>query len=158
MSQMLGGADGGGLLYPNDARLMTAVRTGQDGRLRAVDRQLSYATPWWPPRGGFYGDLAADVGIQMAQSYGNLDRSATGGASRLRVQGTTRDANGTPISGVTCSLFRTSDRQWIMDTVSLSDGSFQLFTPFTPDQHFVVFYKAGGPVIFATTVQTIIGV
>ena len=157
MSQMLGGADGFGIIAPNDRRL-ELVRTDRTRTNRATDRQLSYATPWWPPRGGFYGDYAVDVGVQAGQPYGNLERIGQAGASRLGFIGTTRDANGTLIGGVTCSLFHTSDRLWIMDTVSAADGSFFLQSPFAGDQHFIVFYKAGTPEIFGTTKQTLMGV
>lgn len=155
MTLLLGGADGFGLILPNDLRMDYTVRTGKVSR--TADRQRSYATAWWPTRGGLQGDDGLDVGVLTGVSYGDYERAMTGAASRVGFSGVTRDALGAPLAGVTCSLFRTSDKLWIMDFVSRSDGTFSLQSWFSPDQHFIVYNKSGSPDVFGTTKQTLVG-
>lgn len=158
MSQLVGSADGNaGSVYGDDIRLRYPVKTGMDARARVFDRALTYVTPYWPTKGGFCGDYANDIGILQAVYAGPLERIAQGAASRLSFAGVSRDQYGAPVAGVTCSLFHTSDRLWIMDVVSNTDGSYILYTTYSPDQHFIVFNKSGSPDVIGTTKQTLVG-
>lgn len=157
MSQMIG--DQNAVVTANDIRMHMPSRNQKPLTSKISPRVYSYATRYWPGSAGcgFYGDTAADIGVGQAQSYGPMERIAEGAASRVGFVGITRDQYGAPLGGVTCSLFRTSDRQWIMDVVSRSDGGFGLVSPYSPDTHFIVYLKSGAPDVFGTTKQTLVG-
>jgi hypothetical protein len=163
MSQLVGGALPQFILQRKDRRLVPTYGVIRRERDRIVDRDLptaypgGYSTAFWPGGRGFIGDQGADVGLQEAVYSRPMARLAWGNASRVGFVGTTRDAYGTPIGGVTCSLFRTADRLFIMDIVSDANGDFLLQSWYSPDTHFIVFYKAGAPSIYGTTDQTLIG-
>jgi hypothetical protein len=159
MSQLIGGALPTQVLERKDRRLIPTYQVIRRERDRIVDRDLPTAYPggytnnFWPGGGG----LSADTGI-LAAVYGrSIARLAWGAGSRVGFVGRTYDANGNVLGGVTCSLFRTTDRLWIMDVVSNFDGTFLLQSWYSPDTHFIVFSKAGSPEVFGTTRQTLIG-
>lgn len=157
MTLLLGGTGAGlAVITQDDFRMYYPLRNDRADRERVVSRQRSYATPWWPCRGGLVGD-AGDTSVQTDTAYNIVSRVSQGAASRVGFIGVTRDANGAPLAGVTCSLFRTSDKLWIMDFVSRSDGTFSLQSWFSPDQHFIVYNKSGSPDVFGTTKQTLVG-
>lgn len=119
--------------------------------------RTNYATAYWPGGRDFVGDHNTDVGGLMGIMWAHtLKRDAQGAGSRLGFVGTTRDANGARLAGVTCSLFRTSDRVWIMDVLSDANGDFLLST-FDGAEHFIVFSKTGAPTVIGTTRQTLVG-
>lgn len=163
MSQFIGAADSTGIGSRKDRRLVPNFHIVRRERDRIVDRDLptaypgGYSSAFWPGNRGFLGDQSTDVAL-METIYGRpMSRLAWGAGSRVGFVGRTYDQNGNVLGGVTCSLFRTSDRLWIMDVVSDFDGSFLLQSWFSPDTHFIVFSKAGSPEVFGTTRQTLIG-
>jgi hypothetical protein len=159
MSQLVGGALPNFLLQRKDRRLVPTYQVVRRERDRISDRDLptsypgGYTSNFWPGNRG----LADDSG-QLSAVYGrSIARFAWGQGSRVGFVGTTYDQNGNVLGGVTCSLFRTSDRLWIMDVISGGDGSFLLQSFYSPDTHFIVFSKAGSPEVFGTTRQTLVG-
>lgn len=155
MSDFIGAALPQFILAKKDIRLNPtwferARRTGSRGRRLAM-----MASHW--PRSGFTGDMAADVGLMQAQWYVEPVWRFPGEASRVGFFGITRDQYGAPLAGVTCSLFLTATRAWIMDIVSDSTGYFLLQSWYSPDTHFIVFHKAGAPAVFGSTDQNLVG-
>jgi hypothetical protein len=159
MSQLIGGALPVNVLERKDRRLVPTYQVTRRERDRVVDRDLptpypgGYANNFWPGGGG----LSAGTGILSAVYGRSVARLAWGIASRVGFVGRTYDQNGNVLGGVTCSLFRTSDKLWIMDVISNFDGSFLLQSWYSPDTHFIVFSKAGSPEVFGTTRQTLVG-
>lgn len=160
MSQFLGAADPTlGFIAPKDMRNHAPGHNEFAYMARVpVFRDVGYRTLYWPGGGGFVGDWSTDVSMEAGISWSLLiERVAQGAASRVAISGVARDQYGAPLSGVTCSLFRASDRQWIQDFTSRTDGTFTLVTWYSPDQHFIVFYKSGSPNVFGTTDQNLVG-
>jgi len=160
MSQFLGAADPTlGFIAAKDMRLHAPGHNEYRHLARVpVIRDQGYRTTFWPRGGGLMGDMAADYSMMEAVSWSfEIERVAQGAASRVGFNGTARDQYGAPLAGVTCSLFRTSDKQWIQDFTSRADGTFTLVSWYSPDTHFICFYKAGSPNVFGTTDQNLVG-
>jgi hypothetical protein len=161
MSGFIGGALPQFILQTKDQRLGHTFLDVRDTRKRVTERAdfsfAGYLNEFWPGNRGFIGDQSTDVSIQEAVWGRRLKRFAIGCASRVGFVGVSFDQFGTPLAGVTCSLFRTSTREWIMDVISGSDGTFFLQSWYSPDTHFIVFNKAGAPDVFGTTRQTLVG-
>lgn len=163
MSQLIGGAEPNAILSRKDRRLVPTFQTIRRERDRSVDRDMPVAYPggytnsFWPGGGGLTGDMAVDVGLMVAIYGRPVARLAWGIASRVGFVGRTFDNNNAPLGGVTCSLFRTSDKLWIMDVISDFEGRFLLQSWYSPDTHFIVFSKTGAPDVFGTTRQTLVG-
>lgn len=151
------------VLTQNDNRLfplyqdMTRDRNRTQDRYQVTHYMGGFTTPWWPGGANFMGDHSSDVAIPRKVWSRRTSRIAWGGASRLGFVGTTRDAAGGRLGGVTCSLFKTSTKEWIMDIISDINGDFLLQSWYTPDTHFIVFYKSGTPDVAGATRQTLIG-
>ena len=157
-----------GAAMPTASIMMKDERLSRTNRLRKATKRINerscmlhmpcgYGNDFWPGNRGFLGDYVVDVSL-MDQTWARRhERVAHGIASRVGFVGRTYDQNGNILGGVTCSLFRTSDRLWIMDVVSNYDGSFLLQSWYSPDTHFIVFSKAGSPEVFGTTRQTLVG-
>lgn len=162
MSVLVGNSNTWPALSAKDRRLVPTYQVIRRERDRQVERDVvttlpaGYSTPFWPGNRGFAGDGDVDVGVREAIWGRPLARVAQGAASRLGFVGQTFDQQGNIAPGVTCSLFRTSDRAWIMDVVSDAQGQFLLQT-FDGAAHFIVFSKAGSPELFAATRQTLVG-
>jgi hypothetical protein len=161
MSGFIGDARPVNIMATKDTRLGTPFLSLVDTMRRVVERAdfafTGYRNEFWPGNKGFIGDQSTDVAIEEATWGRRPKRFAYGCASRVGFIGISFDQFGTPLAGVTCSLFRTSTKEWIMDIVSGSDGSFLLQSWYSPDSHFIVFYKAGAPDVFGTTRQTLVG-
>lgn len=163
MSQLIGGALPANILERKDRRLVPTYQVLRRERDRVADRNAAteypagYTSAFWPGNRGFVGDAGADIGVMAAVWSRPPARLAWGEASRVGFVGRTYDQAGAILGGVTCSLFRTSDRLWIMDVVSNADGSFLLQSWYSPDTHFIVFSKTGAPDVFGTTRQTLVG-
>ena len=164
MSQFIGAAEPNAILSWKDLRLVPSYQVIRRERDHIVDRYAAteypggYTNAFWPGGAGLQGDSATDVAIMQAIWRGPITRFGWGAASRVGFNGVARDQYGAPLAGVTCSLFRVSDRQWIQDTVSRSGGTFTLVSWYSPDTHFIVFYKAGSPNVFGTSDQNLVGV
>ena len=114
----------------------------------------SHRNPHWPGGGGLNGD-AGDVQPLYGVWYSMPDLTR-GSVQRFGIVGVTRDVYGSPLGGVTCKFYRTSTDEMVFSVVSDPLGNFTATTPYYPDQHYLVFYKAGSPDIFATTQNTLI--
>ncbi len=162
MSQLLGGT-GIGPISTKDRRLTPVYQVIRKERDLIAERGSGteypggYTNVFWPGCRQFVGDNGLDVGMIEPIFRGPVARIALGAGSRVGFVGVTRDAQGAPLGGVTCSLFRTATREWIMDIVSGVDGSFLLQSWYSPDAHFIVFSKTGAPDVFGTTKQTLVG-
>lgn len=111
-----------------------------------------FASPFWPRGGGLVGDPGAS----------NLDtvewgpRYLAGGATAfLGFPGVTRDAYGSPLGGVTVMLFQTSTRAYVTEVVSDAAGNFIVPVVFSDTACFLVYYKAGSPDVFGTSLNNL---
>jgi hypothetical protein len=151
------------VLSIKDRRLVPNFQVIRRERDRVVERNHAtempsgYKNTFWPGNRGFVGDRGLDVGIMEPVWSRLLARLGHGEASRVGFVGVTRDQYGAPLGGVTCSLFLTATRQWIMDIVSDANGGFLLQSFYSPDTHFIVFNKAGSPNVYGATDQNLVG-
>lgn len=162
MSGFIGGALSQTIINTKDRRLVSNyqnLRRQQDlvsERYNATRYPGGYVSDYWPGGRGFNGDSVEAPVVEALWGRG-ITRLAHGCSSRLGFVGVTRDAAGGRLAGVTCSLFRTSTKEWIMDIVSDVNGDFLLQTFYSPDTHFIVFSKTGAPDVVGTTRQTLLG-
>lgn len=160
MSQFIGNAQPQFILRANDDRINLVTFTVEKylplhfcGGCAVSD----YKSAWWPRGNGLLGDIALDVSMLDGVQWGPFD--PVGGISaRVGFVGISRDQYGSPLGGCVVQLFRTSDDLFIMETTSDSAGNFTLFSWYTPDQHYIVAYKAGSPDVAGTTVNTLTGI
>lgn len=73
------------------------------------------------------------------------------------ITGTTRDASGVALAGVTLDLFTTADDVKVASMISDAAGAFA-FDATAAGPYYLVAYKAGAPDVAGTTVNTLIGV
>lgn len=73
------------------------------------------------------------------------------------IVGIVRDSTGTPLSGATVWLFRTSDEAFIAETTSAGDGSFMFPVASTSTEYFLRAHLDGAPRTFGTTDRTLVG-
>lgn len=151
MSQFIGNARPTIRLEANELALLGVPWQPERERARASNPQ-SFATPWWPNRSAFVGDLAVDISMMEAVFY--LPEITKGMNSRFGYQGTTRDVNNSPLGGCTVKLFLTSDDSKVTpDITSEPDGAFIISTPnYAP--HYIVTRKSGSPEVAGVTVST----
>jgi hypothetical protein len=162
------GSDGGVIsLAQDDKRLVTSQYNWLDtifwvkikeafdiGELRG------YADEFWPGLGG----LDASGNEWLIDNWDAGVDLFGGTNARYAFIGVTRDGYGTAIGGMTVKLFKTvgggnpdlKDVK-IDETVSDVSGNFQVTTPYYPDTHYIVSYKAGTPDIQGITTNTLIG-
>lgn len=139
----------------------TRITERIDNRLAQVQHQydeppIDFRSPWWPAGGGMVGDLGLDVAM-LSESRGYEYPELTRGiSSRLGFVGITRDQYGAPLGGCSVRVFRTSDGVLVHETVSDANGQF-LGCAYDTAAYFLVFYKAGSPDVFGTTVNTLVG-
>lgn len=163
MSNFIGAALPVNITQMKDRRLVANYQVIRRERDRVSERHSAtqypggFATSWWPGNHGFMGGQSADVAILDGIWGRQISRLGHGEASRVGFVGVTRDGNGNLLGGVTCSLFRTSNRAWIMDVVSDANGNFLLQSWYSPDTHFIVFNKAGSPNVFGATDNNLTG-
>lgn len=110
-------------------------------------------SPYWPGGGRFTGEAAVlliappDYTPRPVQQAGN---------SQLGFSGVTRGLDNSPVGGVTVRLFRSSDSRLVTTTVSRSDGSYNVSTPYPGENHFIVCHKSGSPEIAGASIATLI--
>lgn len=152
MSQLIGNAQPQFVLLANELALLGVPWQPERERARASQPQ-SYTTPFWPGRTGFYGDLAADVGLLEGEYY--EPEITKGMNSRFGYQGVSRDVNNSPLGGCTIKLFLSADDSKVTpDIVSEPDGGFVISTPnYAP--HWLRMSKSGSPEVQCSTVSTI---
>lgn len=117
----------------------------------------------WPSRSGFTNDPAIPTSLILSQDFGQSvgqfePNSADGpGNSGIKfIQGRTKDASGNIIGGVTVQGFRTQNDQFVRETLSDSNGVYQLGTEYPGEAHYLVAYVPGAPDRGGTTVNTLI--
>ena len=72
------------------------------------------------------------------------------------INGTTRDAAGTPLANCTVKLYRTADDS--VAAVVISDGSGKFSIASSPAlNHYLVAYLPGSPDVAGTTINTLVG-
>lgn len=77
-----------------------------------------------------------------------------GGVANFRLSGVTRDSSGAAIGGCRVELFVTAMDVAIADTISDAGGNFAFDMPGT-GPFYLVAYKAGGPDLAGTTINTL---
>lgn len=156
MSQFIGNALAQFQLEANDTRIH--MQMFQTVHVREGGRGETFASPWWPSS-GFVGDRATDVAVMNSgQKWFESPEITRGQNSRFGIAGVTRNQYGSAIGSCTVKLFKTSDDSLVSQIVSdPNDGSYLLSTPYYPDTHYIVAYKAGSPDIAGATVNTLTG-
>lgn len=152
MSQFIGNALPLFLLKANDQDLV-AKRYRQDHD-HAANFPASFVTPWWPGH-NFLGDLAADVAMLQAWFF-EQPEITSGANARLGYQGTTRDANNSPLGGATVKLFRTADDTKVTPDIQSDplSGEFVISTPYY-EPHWMKIEKVGSPTVQGVSVSNI---
>lgn len=161
MSGFLGGTAGqdGGLPFKfDDGRLNAQWFDRDDWRWVPRDsawQLVGFGTPHWPGALG----LDASGGEWLSAVWANQPEMVSGASGFYGFVGVTRDVYGTIIPGATVRCFRTSDSLLVSTVTSDSvTGAFTAWTPYWPDQHFLVASKSGVPDVAGTTVQTLVAV
>lgn len=160
MSQLLGNALPQFILARDDDRINLVTFTVEKYlplHLCGGRAVSDYKSLWWPRGNALVGDGGLDVSMLDGVQWGSYD-TVGGISSRVGFVGISRDQYGSPLGSCVVQLFRTSDDRFIMEVTSDSSGNFTLFSWYTPDQHYIVAYKAGSPDVAGTTVNTLTGV
>lgn len=106
---------------------------------------------------GFVGAQGTDFGVGLLQAVWCEEPEFMAGTnSRFAIYGGTVDQYGSPLGGVTVKLFRTSDDCKLDQVVSGPTGCYLVSTPYYPDYHYIVEYKAGSPDVFGTSPNNLI--
>lgn len=108
--------------------------------------------------GGVAGDDYAPINSSLAGKdlYEPYSCDGEGTQSMRFLKGITKDATGTPISGVIVQGFVTATDAYVGEVQSREDGSYDLGTQTAAGvQHYLVAYKPGSPDIAGTTVNTL---
>lgn len=79
-------------------------------------------------------------------------------AIKFTLTGTTVDAGGNALGGVTVDLFRTGDNSWVARTVSDGSGNFTFTLGDNAGTFFTRTYLAGSPDVAGTSVNTLVAV
>lgn len=118
---------------------------------------------YWPARSGFSSDPAIPCSLIQSQDLGvtqfqfepySCDES--GNQSIKFILGRTKDASNVMIGGVTVQGFLTVNDQFIRETLSDSNGVYQLGTEYPGQNHYIVAYVPGAPNRGGTTVNTLV--
>lgn len=121
---------------------------------------------YWPSRSNFLGDPADPSGptvLLANESLGGFRGGQYepccigygGNASLKFIMGKCKDASGVAIGGATVQGFRTSNDQFVRETLSDSNGNYELGTEYPGENHYLVAYVAGSPDRAGTTVNTL---
>ena len=158
MSALLGASLPTNYIEAHDTRALSTYfkRPAELVVLRDNGQVGDYRSTHWPGAGGLMGD-AGDVMLPLGNDWYAEPDMTKGSMSRFGVVGVTRDIYGSPIGGVTVTLYRTSDDSVQAKVVSDALGNYTVTTPFAPDSHYIVMYKAGSPDVFGTTQNTLVG-
>ena len=154
MSQFIGFSTNGlNLVSADDRRLAMQSHQPNQPNLQVTEfADRGFRTPWWP-RSGFEGDDGVDGFVRCAVWHQQPELSS-GSISRVGYRGVTRDANNSPVGGVTVKCFRTADdTKTADDVVSDANGNFIITTPYY-EPHYLVMRKTGTPDIGGVTVST----
>lgn len=159
MSNLIGASSPQNVLAGDDTDLnMQMYRVD----VELTDLMTGYATPWWPGVGWMNSSDAGDQGIGPL-GWGHWFEQpeiTRGSLRRFAVTGTARDVTGAAAAGAIVHLFRTSDDAEVDVQTADAYGYFFVTSPYFPDAHYIVAYKAGGglvPDIMGTSVNTLVG-
>lgn len=145
------------LLCPDTHSIRSPLDTWNDGgrgpQVRPWSPGLLFTMPRYMP-----GDL--DVPLEPWRDNNDFDEmiynTDWGGApGMLKIRGTTRDSSGNPLGNCIVQGFRTSDDLYVGEVTSDSAGYFELPTPYSGTNHYLLAYKAGSPDIAGSTVNTL---
>ena len=114
------------------------------------------------PAASFFGDTQLSCAYFGQENPGS-NRSAweafaygNGGTYRSYfISGQTIDANGVALPNVALDLYLSSNDLHISSAISDSQGYYQLPTPFTGVNHYVMAYLAGSPDVVGASVNTL---
>lgn len=118
-------------------------------------RRRSSLDPIGSGRGATTGGGPGGSGILQAGLHQAPFRSPPFDATGRFITGVTRDSGGTPLGGVTCDLYLTREQRFVDRVVSDGSGNFTFGAAGGP--YFLVFYKAGSPDVFGSSVNTLTG-
>jgi len=130
---------------------------------RSLKDRWAWVSLW--PRGTFgagandgsaaYVPLGLDYGAQ--QGYEPFTCDGEGTQTLKWLKGTVVDVSGNGLSGAQLHAFRTSDDAYAgYEVESRTDGSYDLPTPYSGANHYVVAYLAGSPDRAGTTANTLV--
>ena len=109
-----------------------------------------YTEMLWPSA-GFLGPVGAVVDLCWEWT-----KVAKGVHARLLVSGTTKDATGAALGGVTVDLYDAHTKTLVDTVVSDAGGAYVAGTPYSTAA-FANAYLAGSPDVAGTTVNTLVG-
>lgn len=163
MSQFLGttsGSDGGIPPGQDDKRLWPEVLMDDINAVYSVmwTTIMGFENLFWPKSSYF--DSGGDEMLEIRDELWvevNVEPYNGGCNTRYGIQGVTRDAFGNPLGGCRVKCFRTSDDIKTDETLSDANGNFLVSTPFFPDAHYLVQYKATSPDVFGSSLNTLVG-
>ena len=118
---------------------------------------VSFQNCFWPGNGGLIGASGAEFGVEDSAVWWFAPSFTSGTTSRYGIAGVTRDQYGSPLGGCTVKMFKTSTDELVDTQVSDPSGNYTVSSPYYPDAHYLVIYKAGTPDVFGTTPNTLIG-
>ena len=159
MSQFLNytvGAFSAGLAYASDPRLqMPGFQPNLDGYV--VFRPWADGVLWTRTR-MFGPEMNCAMITEDATCQGRWDTGpfTLGIASAGKIVGTTKDSTGALLGNCIVQGFVTSTDVFVGQVTSDTAGWFELPSIFVGQQHYLVAYKAAGPDIAGTTVNTIV--
>lgn len=161
MTDLLGGAGQSEIWIDQDDKrnlsiwYMRPYYSGVETDLTDVQGQVGdRTTGWWPGPSGLNGD-AGDVNPIYGVWYCRPDLTR-GTTQQFGIVGVTRDIYGSPLGGVTVTMYLTATDQVVARVVSDPLGNYTITTPYYPNTHYMVFYRAGSPDVFATSPNTLI--
>jgi hypothetical protein len=144
----------------DDLRLWPEILTDEFNAVYSIIWTLfmGFENGFWP-RGGQL-DASGDEMLEADLPFyfvSNFEPYNGGCNTRYGIQGVTLDALGNPLGYVKVKCFRTSDDTKTDETTSDAYGNFMVSTPFYPDSHYLVQYKATSPDVFGSSLNTLVG-
>jgi hypothetical protein len=150
MTHLVGGANPNGpsRLFPGIANLPAWYRNDMF-TCEILDLAANY-----PPKSGLLG-VETDGGTWIESNQFEAMDISVGTHTLYVITGSTRDASGGLLAGVSVKLFLTATDVLIDSTVSDVSGQFIVKSPYYPDGHYLVYYKAGSPDVHGASVNTL---
>lgn len=96
-------------------------------------------------------------GVSPIRGGPSIFRSSPAAYGSRNVAGVTQDSTGAPLGSCIVQLFRTVDDALIAETISDASGHYSFPVQNDDALYYVVAYKAGGPDVAGTTVNTLTG-
>lgn len=141
------------LRYPN----------GNRGPKTNLKKNWTQGRGYWPSRSGFCNDPATPSSLILSSNFessvGQFEPFSADGPGNQGIKfilGRTKDASGNIIGGAVVQGFRTTNDQFVRETLSDSNGIYQLGTEYPGENHYLVAYVPGAPDRGGTTVNTLV--